>query len=93
MARRFVNDRTLETTARLAEIARDIGLSVTALAVAWCRQQNYVASTIIGATSVAQLEESLKAADVVLDAETLQRIDDVDAAIPNPTTEDGLRRL
>lgn len=93
MARRFVNDRTLETTARLAEIARDIGLSVTALAVAWCRQQDYVASTIIGATSVAQLEESLKAADVVLSAETLLRIDDVDAAIPNPMTEDGLRRL
>jgi aryl-alcohol dehydrogenase-like predicted oxidoreductase len=93
MARRFVNDRTLETTARLSEIAADIGVSVTALAVAWSRQHDFVASTIIGATSVAQLEESLQAIDLVLDEETLRRIDAIDAAIPNPMTEDGLRRL
>ena len=40
-----------------------------------------------------QFEESLKAADLILDAETLARIDEIDAAIPNPMTEDGLRRL
>jgi aryl-alcohol dehydrogenase-like predicted oxidoreductase len=93
MAMRFVNDRTLETTARLATIARDLGMSVTTLAVAWSKQHDFVASTIVGATTVAQLEESLKAANVVLDSETLRRIDEIDAAIPNPMTEDGLRRL
>lgn len=93
MAKRFVNERTLETTARLQEIARDIGVTVTALAVAWSRQHDFVASTIIGATSVAQLEESLEARDLILDAETLARINEIDEAIPNPMTEDGLRRL
>ncbi len=93
MAARFLNDRTLETTARLQTIAADIGMSVTALAVAWSKQHDFVASTIIGATTVAQLEESLKADDVVLDAETLRRINDLDEAIPCPMTEDGLRRL
>lgn len=93
MARRFVNDRTLETTVRLQEIAADIGISVTTLAVAWSKQHNFVASTIIGATTVEQLNESLKAADLILDAETMRRIDDLDIEIPNPMTEDGLRRL
>ncbi|MCB1228147.1 MAG: aldo/keto reductase [Verrucomicrobiales bacterium] len=93
MARRFVNERTLETTARLQDIARDIGTSVTALSVAWSKQHDFVASTIIGATTVAQLEESLAAIDLVLDAETLARIDAIDEAIPTPMTEDGLRRL
>lgn len=93
MARRFVNDRTLETTARLQGIARDLGVSVTTLSVAWSKQHDFVASTIIGATTVAQLEESLQAADLVLDEETLRRIDQIDAEIPNPMTEDGLRRL
>jgi aryl-alcohol dehydrogenase-like predicted oxidoreductase len=93
MARRFVNERTLETTVLLAEVARDIGVTVTALAVAWSKQHDYVASTIIGATTVAQLEESLAAADLVLGAETLARIDAIDEALPNPMTEDGLRRL
>jgi aryl-alcohol dehydrogenase-like predicted oxidoreductase len=93
MAMRFVNERSLETTARLQVIAHDLGMSVTTLAVAWSKQHDFVASTIIGATTVAQLEESLLATDVVLDAETLNRIDMIDEAIPNPMTEDGLRRL
>lgn len=93
MAERFVNSRTLETTRRLTEIAQSIGVSVTALAVAWSRQHDFVASTIIGATTTLQLGESLEAVDLILDQETLNRIDQVDFEIPNPMTEDGLRRF
>lgn len=93
MAARFVNDRTLEATRQLGRIAEDIGVSLTALSVAWSRQHDFVASTIIGATSVAQLNESLEAVDLILDAETLARIDEVDAEIPCALREDGLRRL
>ncbi|QDS90558.1 L-glyceraldehyde 3-phosphate reductase [Rosistilla ulvae] len=93
MARRFVNDRTIETTRRLKVIADEIGVSLATLAVAWSKQHDFVASTIIGATSVAQLNESLPAADLVLDSQTMERIDAIDAEIPTPMTEDGLRRL
>jgi len=93
MAARFVNDRTIETTRRLTEIADSIGVSVTALAVAWSRQHDFVASTIIGASSVDQLKESLRARDLILDQPTLDRIDQIDEEIPTPMTEDGLRRL
>ena len=93
MARRFVNERSLATAERLGKIAADIGSTVTALSVAWSRQHNFVASTIIGATTVAQLQESLEAMDLILDAETLRRIDELEIEIPNPMTEDGLRRL
>ena len=93
MARRFVNDRTLETVTRLQPIAQDLGVSVATLALAWSKQHDFVASTIVGATTVAQLEEVLPAADLILDAATLARIDEIDAEIPCPMTEDGLRRL
>jgi aryl-alcohol dehydrogenase-like predicted oxidoreductase len=93
MARRFVNARSLETAARLQVIADDLGVSLAALALAWSRQHAFVASTIFGASSVAQLEENLRAADLILDAETLRRIDAIEEEIPNPMTEDGLRRL
>lgn len=93
MARRFVNERTLETTRRIQQIAESIDTTVTALSVAWSKQHDFVASTIIGATNVGQLQESLGAVDLELDQETLDRIDQVDAEIPNPMTEDGLRRL
>jgi len=93
MAQRFVNDRTLETTARLQPLARRLGVSLPALALAWSKQHDFVASTIVGATRVAQLEEVLPAIDLVLDEETLVGIDAIDEAIPQPMTEDGLRRL
>jgi aryl-alcohol dehydrogenase-like predicted oxidoreductase len=93
MAQRFVNERSLETVARLGVIAADLGVTVTALALAWSRQHDFVASTLVGATRVAQLRESLAADSLVLDAATLARIDAIDEAIPNPMTEDGLRRL
>ena len=93
MARRFVNDRTLETVSRLQVIAKDLDISVTTLATAWSKQHDFVASTIVGATTTEQLKESLAAADLTLDKETLERIDEIDSEIPNPMTEDGLRRL
>ncbi|MCR9198586.1 MAG: aldo/keto reductase [Planctomycetaceae bacterium] len=93
MMKRFLNDRTCETVERLRPIADDLGITLTALAVAWSRQHDFVASTIIGATTVAQLDESLAAKDLILDAETMARIDAIDAEIPNPLGEDGLRRL
>ncbi len=93
MAQRFVNERSLETTRRLMEIARDLGVSVTTLAIAWSKQHDFVASTIMGVSSFDQLEEHLLADELLLDAETLARIDQIDAEIPTPMTEDGLRRL
>ena len=93
MAQRFVNARTIETTERLKQIAKDIGVSVITLSLAWSRQHDFVASTIFGASNVNQLDETLAAAELVLDADTLTRIDAIDFEIPNPMTEDGLRRL
>jgi aryl-alcohol dehydrogenase-like predicted oxidoreductase len=93
IADRFLNERTQETVRRLKIIADDLQITLTALSVAWSKQHDFVASTIVGATSVAHLEESLKAADLVLDPETLRRIDEIDVDIPNPMKEDGLRRL
>ena len=81
---RFVNDKTLASTQRFEEIAADIGMSVVTMAVAWSKQHDFVASTIVGATSEAQVAELLAAADVVLDGETLERINRVSRDIPYP---------
>lgn len=93
MAQRFVNPRTLETTKRLMGIAQELSMSVTTLAVAWSKQHDFVASTIVGASQFDQMPDILAAADLILSPETLELIDALDAEIPNPMTEDGLRRL
>ena len=78
---------------RLKVIADDLNITLTALCVAWSKQHDFVTSTIIGATTVAQLNESLAADGLVLSKETMVRIDEIDVAIPNPMKEDGLRKL
>ncbi|MBL8812046.1 MAG: aldo/keto reductase [Planctomycetaceae bacterium] len=93
LADRFLNERTRETVRRLKVIADDLGVTLTALSVAWSKQHDFVASTIIGATTLQHLEESLAADGLVLDSETLRRINEIDEAIPTPMKEDGLRRL
>jgi voltage-dependent potassium channel beta subunit len=61
----------------LAAVAADVGLTRAQLAIAWILRQPGVASVITGATSVAQIEETLPAGDVDLDDATLARIDEV----------------
>lgn len=84
MATRFVNERSLATTAELLELARELGLSPAAMAVAWSRQHDFVASTILGANDLAQLEESLLAIDVDLPADAMKRIDEITRRHPYP---------
>jgi len=93
MSERFLNDRSREAVDQLQVVADEIGVTLTALSVAWSRQHDFVASTIIGATSVEQLDESLAAKDLILDRDTLKKINAIDRAIPTPLMEDGLRRL
>jgi aryl-alcohol dehydrogenase-like predicted oxidoreductase len=93
MAQRFVNARTIETARRAELVAEKLGIPLCALALAWSRQHDFVASTIVGATSVAQLKQSLTAADLQIDAAALAELDDIEREIPNAMTEDGLRRL
>lgn len=59
-------------------------MSVTTLAVAWSKQHDFVASTIVGATSPEQMPDILAAADIELAPETLSQINKVTRQIPYP---------
>ncbi len=73
-AKRFYNEKTLAMTAEVLEIAKEAGLHPVTLAVAWSKQFDFVASTIIGARKLEQLEPSLAAAEVRLDREIMKKI-------------------
>ncbi|MBT5927328.1 MAG: aldo/keto reductase [Verrucomicrobia bacterium] len=93
MASRFINDRTLAVVDRVQAIAQEIGMNPITLATAWTKQHDFVASTIIGASHVDQLNETLAAGNVELDSETMALLDQIETDIPNAMPEDGLRRL
>ena len=84
MANRFLNDKTLASTAHYIEIASAAGISATTLAVAWSMHFDFVASTIIGARDAAQLDDSLAALDITLDADVLQQCEAVHQDILYP---------
>jgi aryl-alcohol dehydrogenase-like predicted oxidoreductase len=81
---RFVNPRTLEATNQFAALAREHELSPVALAVAWTLAHDYVGATLVGATSAAQLDESLAAAHVKLSPEMLAACDRISRDIRYP---------
>lgn len=83
-AQNYLNERTLASTARYMEIAKEAGMSPVTLAVAWSIHHNFVASSIIGATSAGQLDESFAALKVKLGPETLKACDAVHREIPYP---------
>lgn len=84
MADRFLNDKTLGSTAKYMELAQELEVKPATLAIAWSKQFDFVASTIIGANSCQQLEDSLAAMELALSKEALEACDKVHQDILYP---------
>ena len=84
MTRRFVNERTLETTARLVDVAAQCELPLVTFATAWTLTRDFLGSTLIGATRAEQLDETLAAADATLPDDALAACDRIAREIRYP---------
>ena len=74
----------LATARRYNALAREHGLTPTQMALAFCYNNWRVASTIIGVTSVAQLDECLDAWGTTLSKEMLAAIDAIRLEVRDP---------
>jgi aryl-alcohol dehydrogenase-like predicted oxidoreductase len=72
---RWGRPEALAASRRYNQLARDNGMTPTQMALAFCYTKWQVASTIIGVTSLAQLDEDLAAWGTQLTPEVLQAID------------------
>lgn len=84
MTRRFVNEKTLATTERIAKIAAECEMSLTTFAVAWTLTRNFVGATIVGATKVEQVDDLFRASEAKIPASALAACDDVTKEILYP---------
>ena len=84
MGRRFVNEQSLASTERFMAIAAEAGMSPVTMAVAWSKQHDFVASTIVGVSKQDQVAEILAAADLVLPGDVMKAIDKVSREIRYP---------
>ncbi len=81
---RYVKPNVAEAVAGYVQIAQKYGLTPAQLALAFVRSRWFVASTIIGATSLVQLKENLSCLQVELSPEMLAEIESVHQHYPNP---------
>lgn len=59
----------------LVAIAKDFGVTAAELALAWCLKNPNISSVILGASRVEQLEENLKALEIELTDDVLERLE------------------
>lgn len=81
---RWGRPAALEAARRYNALARQHGLTPARMALAWCYANWRVASTIIGVTSVAQLDEDLDAWGTPLPPELLAEIDRIRLEMRDP---------
>ncbi|MCO4253936.1 aldo/keto reductase family protein [Pseudarthrobacter cellobiosi] len=74
---KFMQPEVLERVEKLKPIAADLGVPLATLAVAWVLANPNVSAAIVGASRPEQLDDTVKAADLALGQETLDRIDGV----------------
>ncbi len=81
---RWARPESLEAARRYNALAVELGMTPATLAIAWVSSRWQTASTLIGITTAAQLDENVAALGRVLDADTLARIDRIRWEIRDP---------
>lgn len=70
-----LTDKTYDLLEEMARIAKELGTTVARVALAWVQSRPGVTSTIIGARTLAQLEDNIAALDVKLAGAHVEKLD------------------
>ena len=83
---RYSSDQSTLATNKYLELANELGISLTHMALAFVNQQTFVNSNIIGATNINQLKENIDSIDIELNSNTINAINEIHEEIPDPST-------
>jgi len=82
---RYSNENSERATVQYLELAKENGISLAQLALAYVNTRPFLTSNIIGATNKEQLKENIGSINVKLSDEVLKAIEAIHDQIPNPT--------
>lgn len=82
---RYTSEQAENATAAYAALARQHGLSPAQMALAYVNSRDFLTSNIIGATSMAQLQENIDSASITLSAEVLSEIEAIHRRFTYPS--------
>ena len=87
---RLTDQERLKKVAGLEPIAKEIGATLSQLALAWCLKNPFVSTVITGASRAEQVHENMKAANFVekLTPEIMNRIDEVFGVVKKDEDDD-----
>lgn len=74
---RYMDPQSLRKTEQLNQIANELGITLSQLALAWNLRLPNISSCIIGVSSRQQFDENIQAVSVELDPEVLNKIEEV----------------
>jgi aryl-alcohol dehydrogenase-like predicted oxidoreductase len=74
---RYLEEEPTERVQRMRELAQIAEVSMANLALAWCLNNEVVASVIVGATKVSQLEQNVATIDVEIPDGTFEHLDEI----------------
>jgi 1-deoxyxylulose-5-phosphate synthase len=74
---RYWHDREFDTVEALGQLARQAGVSLVTLSVAWVLANQAITAPIIGASRPGQLDDSLAAVDYELDGDLKGQLDEL----------------
>ncbi|MEQ3696019.1 MAG: aldo/keto reductase [Pseudomonadales bacterium] len=82
---RYESERGLKAIEDYYQLASSWGMSLLELAQAFVMSRPFLTSNIIGATSLSQLDDNLRACELTLSSEQLQAIEYIHMNNPNPS--------
>lgn len=82
---RYSSEQATIATKAYLNLAKESGLSLTGMALAFVSGRPFVTSNIIGATTVEQLKENIDSINIKLNEDMLREINAIHSKIPNPS--------
>ncbi|SHI39207.1 NADP(H)-dependent aldo-keto reductase [Pseudozobellia thermophila] len=81
---RYSSENAVRATEKYHKLAQENDLSLAQMALAFVNTRPFLTSTIIGATTMRQLQENIDSINVGLSDEVLKGIEEIHNEIPNP---------
>ena len=78
----YFREEDFTVAERVAEIAKERGVTGSQVALAWILSKSYVTAPIIGATKLEHLDQAIAALDIQLSEEEIKRLEE--PYIPHP---------
>jgi aryl-alcohol dehydrogenase-like predicted oxidoreductase len=73
----YFTQRVLDAVQKVKPLAERAGCTLAQLALAWCLRDTVVAAVIVGATRPEQIDDNVAAADLTIDPEIFQQMDEL----------------